>query len=229
MKDTIEYVIGADVRCPGQDGATVAFVVVDPVAKRLTHLAVQPGAAQEPARLVPVSIVELSPYGGIDLRCSGAEFDALEPAEETHFLHGTEGDWGYRSDQVLAWPFFGLARGGAGIILPEPQKVPELGPWSRLPPGEVGVRRGERVHAEDGEIGHVRGLVIDPSDGGVTHVLLDEGHLWGHKRVAIPIGAVTGINDEGVAVRMCKNEVRDLPPVDVEGLESGLESPMSEG
>jgi hypothetical protein len=38
-------------------------------------------------------------------------------------------------------------------------------------------------------------LVIDPSDHRVTHVLLDEGHLWGEKRVAIPIGAVTRVDD----------------------------------
>jgi len=218
MKDTIEYVIGADVRCLGQDCGTVAFVVVDPVAKKLTHLVVQPSPAQGPARLVPVPLVELLPGASVDLRCSRAEFDALEPAEETRFLHDTEGDWGYRSDQVLAWPFFGLAPGAAGITAPEPPMVPELQPRYRLPAGEVGVHRGERVHATDGAIGWVRGLVVDPSDGGVTHVLLDEGHLWGRKRVTIPIGAVAGIDDEGVAVRMSKNEIRDLPPVDIDGL-----------
>ena len=60
----------------------------------------------------------------------------------------------------------------------------------RVPLGEVEVRRGEHVSATDGEIGRVRGLVIDPGDHCVTHVLLDEGHLWGQKRVAIPITAV---------------------------------------
>jgi sporulation protein YlmC with PRC-barrel domain len=81
--------------------------------------------------------------------------------------------------------------------------------------GEVEVRRGEHVHAKDGAIGRVQGLVIDPSDHHVTHVLLDEGHLWGEKRVAIPIGAVTGV-DDGVSVSLTKDEVRDLPPVDLD-------------
>jgi hypothetical protein len=53
----------------------------------------------------------------------------------------------------------------------------------------------------------------------VTHVLLDEGHLWGRKRVAIPIRDVAGIDLEGVAVRLTKDEIKDLPPVDVAGLE----------
>ena len=84
----------------------------------------------------------------------------------------------------------------------------------RVPVGEVEVRRGEHVHATDGEIGRVQGLVIDPSDHHVTHVLLDEGHLWGQKQVAIPIGAVTSV-DDGVRLNLTKDEVRDLPPVEL--------------
>ena len=40
------------------------------------------------------------------------------------------------------------------------------------------------------KIGKVEGLVIEPTHGHVTHVLLQEGHLWGRKEVAIPIGSV---------------------------------------
>jgi sporulation protein YlmC with PRC-barrel domain len=79
------------------------------------------------------------------------------------------------------------------------------------------VRRGDRVHATDGEIGHVEGLVIDPRNHHVTHVLLQEGHLWGRKEVAIPISAVTGA-DDGIRVSLTKDGVRDLPPVDIDHL-----------
>jgi hypothetical protein len=73
--------------------------------------------------------------------------------------------------------------------------------------------------AGDGDIGKVAGLVVDPSDHHVTHVLLDEGHLWGHKRVAIPIGAVAEVSAiDGVRVNLTKDEVRDLPAVEVDGL-----------
>jgi len=60
---------------------------------------------------------------------------------------------------------------------------------------------------------------VVPPDSAVTHILLDEGHLWGRKRVAIPIREVTGIDDDGVAVRLTKDQIKELPPVDVEGLE----------
>jgi hypothetical protein len=45
-------------------------------------------------------------------------------------------------------------------------------------------------------------------------VLLQEGHLWGHKEVAIPIGAVTGVED-GIRLNITKHQVENLPPVDI--------------
>jgi sporulation protein YlmC with PRC-barrel domain len=79
----------------------------------------------------------------------------------------------------------------------------------------VAVRRGDQVHASDGDIGRVQGLVIDPRNHQVTHVLLKEGHVWGRKEVAIPIGAVTGVED-GIRLNITMQEVQNLPPVDVD-------------
>ena len=85
----------------------------------------------------------------------------------------------------------------------------------RVPAGEVEIRRSQHVHATNGPIGRVQGLVIDPADHHVTHVLLDEGHLWGQKQVAIPIGSVTGV-DDGVRLDLTKDQIRDLPPVELD-------------
>lgn len=79
--------------------------------------------------------------------------------------------------------------------------------------GETQVRPGDRVHAIDGEIGRVHGFLVSPGDDRVTHVLLEEGHLWGHKEVAIPVSAVTGV-DAGVRLNITKEQVGNLlPPV----------------
>jgi hypothetical protein len=83
-----------------------------------------------------------------------------------------------------------------------------------LPAGEVSVHRGDRVLASDGEIGRVQGLVIAPVDHRVTHVLLQEGHLFGRKEVAIPISAVTGVAD-GIQLTLTKEQVKDLPAVGI--------------
>jgi hypothetical protein len=49
----------------------------------------------------------------------------------------------------------------------------------------------------------------------VTHVLLQEGHVFGRKEIAIPISAVTYIF-HGVQLNITKQQVQDLPPVDID-------------
>jgi sporulation protein YlmC with PRC-barrel domain len=84
-----------------------------------------------------------------------------------------------------------------------------------LPVGKVAVRRGDPVHATDGEIGRVQGLVITPEDHQVSHVLLQEGHFFGRKEVAIPISAVTEVAD-GIHLNLSKEQIQDLPAVDID-------------
>ena len=220
MSETTQFTIGSDVSCSDGTCGELRRVVVDPVARALTHLVVEVKHRQGMGHLVPIDLVSSS-GAEIHLRCTVAQFEALENAEETQFLPGASGQWGYGQDQMLSQPYYGLGMGGMGMggagmggmgmgggRGPQPITV------DRIPVGEVEVRRGEHVYATDGPIGRVQGLVVDPSDHHVTHVLLDEGHLWGKKRVAIPIGAVTGV-DDGVALNLTRDEVGDLPPVDL--------------
>jgi sporulation protein YlmC with PRC-barrel domain len=210
------FTIGAEASCTDGDCGEVRRVIVDPVARSLTHLVVEPKGRAGLARLVPLDLVDMADAttGTIRIRCTLAEFARLDPAEETQFIPGTRGYQAYGTDQVLAWPFFGL--GGE----PNPmdlgvERVSETVTYDTVPLGEVEVRRGDAVHAADGHIGRVQGLVIDPASHHVTHVLLEEGHLWGRKEVAIPIRAVTRV-DDGIAVSLNKQEIQDLPPVDIE-------------
>ena len=48
----------------------------------------------------------------------------------------------------------------------------------------------------------------------MTHVLLEEGHLWGRKQVAIPISATEKIQDT-IRVDLTKEQIERLPPVDL--------------
>jgi sporulation protein YlmC with PRC-barrel domain len=206
MNAPAQFTIGSKVVCSDGVCGELTRVVVDPVARVLTHLVVDPRHRRGTGRLVPVELVE-SAAAEIGLECTMAEFKALEVAEETQFLPGATGEWSYGQGEMFSSPYFGLGRG-----------IRVATTYDRVPVGEVEVRRGEQVHATDGEIGHVRGLVIDPSDNHVTHVLLDEGHLWGQKRVAIPISAVKEVADDGVWMTLTKDQVRDLPAVDVDGI-----------
>ena len=219
MSGTTDFIIGCEVACSDGVCGDLRRVIVDPVAHAVTHLVVEPRHQRSGGHLVPVDLVT-STAEKIQLGCTQSEFEALEEAEETQFLPGARGEWGYTQAQMLSLPYYGLGVGGNPLrvggmnVAAGPRSVT----FDRVPEGDVEVRRGEPVHATDGDIGRVKGLVIDPDGHRVTHVLLDEGHLWGEKTVAIPISAVTGASD-GVRLQLNKDEVRDLPPVDIDGLD----------
>jgi sporulation protein YlmC with PRC-barrel domain len=203
-----QFTIGAEASCTDGSCGQVSRVVVDPVARAVTHLVVEPNHRHGLGRLVPLGLVDVV-AGEIRLRCTLAEFNKLDLGEETQFLPGT-GGWGaYGPGQVLAWPYYNL--GGRGLGGGAVSQIT----YDAVPLGEVAVRRGEHVRATDGLIGRVQGLVIDPGRHQVTHVLLQEGHLWDRKDVAIPISAVAGIED-GIRLRIAKHDVQDLPPVPIE-------------
>jgi len=94
------------------------------------------------------------------------------------------------------------------------ENAPQRTTYYTVPAGEVTVRRGEQVRASDGDIGRVEGLVIDTGTHYVTHVLLQEGHRWGRKDVAIPISAVTRVG-KVIELNMTKRELGELPSIDI--------------
>jgi sporulation protein YlmC with PRC-barrel domain len=214
MGDTTQFTIGAQVS--GSDGpiGKLSRVIVDPVAEALTHLAVEPEHRPDLGRLVPLDLVDAS-ADGIRLRCTKAEFENLDPAEDTQIIPASDVYEGYGPGQIGYMPYYGL--GGGSMAVPGIIGTGALGPQvvatDSVPLGEVEIRRGDCVQATDGDIGRVQGLVIDPGSRHVTHVLLQEGHLWGKKEVAIPISAVASTRD-GIQLSISKQQVHDLPPVD---------------
>jgi sporulation protein YlmC with PRC-barrel domain len=220
MADTVQFTIGADVSCSDGACGKVTRVIVDPIAESVTHLVVEPEHRRGLGRLVPLSLVDATD-GQIQLRRTKAEFEKLDPAEETHFIPGSSGYAGYGPGEVGYWPYFGAGMGTGvggldrGLTGFGGGTVEETITSDTVPTGETDVRRGDQVRATDGDIGRVKGLVIDRGSRHVTHVLLQEGHLWGRKEVAIPISAVTSTSD-GIRLNISKQEVQDLPPVDID-------------
>ncbi len=225
MTSTSQFTIGSEASCSDGAAGKVSRVIVDPIAETVTHLVIEPEHRRDSGRLVPLDLVDGAP-GGIRLRCTQAEFEKLDPAEQSRFLPAISGyeEYGYGEDQVDYWPYYRLGggMGVAGLGLGGGMGVGAGGGTAArmvtsdiVPPGEVDLCRGDRVHATDGDIGRVQGLVMDPGSRHVTHVLLQEGHLWGRKEVAIPIGAVASTVG-GIQLTLAKHEVQDLPPVDAD-------------
>jgi sporulation protein YlmC with PRC-barrel domain len=213
MAEVTPFVIGTKVSCSDGPCGEVSRVVVDPVARSVTDLVVEPDGRLGLGRLVPLDLVDATAEE-VRLRCTLKEFEGLESAEDSQFVPGTQGYGAFGPEQVVSWPYYGL--GGMGVSGDELAGVSQVVTYDTVPLGEVEVRRGDPVHATDGNIGRVQGLVIDSRNRHVSHVLLQEGHLWGRKEVAIPISAVTGIDEEGMKLSLTKREVQDLPAVDID-------------
>ncbi len=189
------FTIGAHVDATDGRCGRLTRVILDPGDESLTHLVVEPGHHKELERLVPVDLVASVEDDLIRLDCTKKRFEQLDAAEDIRFLP---------ADSTPTYAAINLPLGH------------HRGPMftDRVPPGEVDIRRGDPVHATDGSIGAVHGLVIDPADDHVTHVILQEGHMWGRKQVAIPIGATNRVGDE-IRVDLTKDEIEELPPVSI--------------
>ena len=190
MAEETEFAMGAKASCVDGPGGKVIRVIIDPGTKTVTHLVIEPKHRVGAGRLVPLDLVD-SAAGGIRLRCTVEEFGRLEAAEEMELV-----------DDVM-----GGLYGPMGGTPPVQAVVQDV-----VPPGETNIDSGEPVHALDGEIGRVHGCQVDPDNHRVTHVLLGEGHLWGRKEVAIPVSAVTKV-ENGIWLNLTKKQVEDLPPV----------------
>ena len=199
MAEETQFTIGAEANCSDGECGEVRRFIIDPATETVTHLVIEPKHGHEPGRLVPIDLID-STTGGIRLRCTIAEFLNLERAEETELAEQTGlGGTGMP--------------GGPPMGIPQPTQVVFT---DIVPRGEIEVAPGDPVHATDGEIGQVRGFLVDPSDHRMTHVLLREGHLWGRKEVAIPVSAVTGVQN-GIRLNITKQQVENLPPASTHG------------
>jgi hypothetical protein len=202
----VTLAIGAAAVCRDGFPGELKGLVVDPRARAVTHLVVEPEHAEGLARLVPFDHADAAAEP-IRLDYTEAEFKDLTPAEETlaEFVPGYEvpvqllpaGEGWRAADGPVA----------DGETIPQ---IREMETIPLVPETEVEESRGAHVQATDGDVGEFHGLRVNPDDGAVLHVLLKR-HPWGHAELAVPIGKVSGF-EAGVELSITKHEVKDLAP-----------------
>ena len=206
----ITLVIGNEALCSDGYRGELRAVVIDPAARTVTHIAVEPEGRRGLARLVPLDLVDAA-SGQLRLHCTEEEFKGLDPAEETlaEFALGQP-----VPVQLLpaGWRGTGEPAAEGDSIL----RIDEKETIDVVPAGEIEEHGGDHVHATDGDTGQVRAFWIEPDTGKLTHVLLREGHAWGRRDVAIPFDKVTGLDEGGIRLSITREQVRDLPPVDID-------------
>jgi sporulation protein YlmC with PRC-barrel domain len=207
--------LGTEVRCSDAELGELADIVIDPTTRQVTHLVVDPKHQYFTPRLVPIELVRSTEDVPIVLDCTLADVGELEHAEEIAYLRLGEFPvddprYDVQVTEMLALPYYeGLDMPSAGVTTYGDGVDVR---YQRVPKGEVEIRRKSPVLSSDGHrLGHVDGLVVE--DGEVAHVVLEHGHLWGKREIAVPIGAVDRVDEEGVTLSISKDDVEHLDPV----------------
>jgi sporulation protein YlmC with PRC-barrel domain len=202
--------LGCAVRCTDGPVGELADVVVDPLARRVTHLVVRPHDHAGGARLVPIG--QAGDAGdAVVLDCTIAEFEALEPVRESAYLRVGEfpvadPDWDIGAQDILALPLYREADGYASVVEPDPHVMIS---YDRIPKNTVEIRRASTVTSSDGHrVGHVDGFLI--SAAGEADIVLERGHLWGKREIVIPADSIASVEDDAIALTITKDEVGAL-------------------
>lgn len=193
--------IPLNARVMSSDGAAghTTDILVDPQTRTITHLVVRTAGMLGYDVVVPIAdVIEATPEQ-VRVRLSQHELEALPPFEANDALPIDRDPVAYMGDALLLDPY-------ASVLLPTHENIP---------PGEVALRRGDRVEARDGAIGHVDGFLSDPHTDRITHLILREGHLWGARDITIPVGQIERIEDGAVRLTLDKAQVAALPSIPI--------------
>lgn len=97
----------------------------------------------------------------------------------------------------------------------EPEAVDYAVTYDRIHKRKVEIRRASAVDSADGHrLGAVDGFLVDGEEL-ITQLVLEQGHPWERREVAVPIGAVARVETDKVTLRLGKDEVAALPSVAV--------------
>ena len=207
--------LGLAVGFASGDEGLVADVVIDPHARKVSHVVVQPRHHPSEARLVPMPNLVVEDAGD-RLVCDTA-FDAFPLVEMTRFVRMSEpiemaDDWDVGIEHAMAYPYYaGDFNGVDWAMLRGGADAQEIGvTFHRIPKGEVEIRRESEVLTSDGErVGTVDGFLLD--DDHVTHVILERGHWWGRHEIAIPVSGVASVRNDAITLDLTADEVAALP------------------
>jgi sporulation protein YlmC with PRC-barrel domain len=202
MIEEMEIPINAEVHCADGLCGHLTHVVLNPITREMTHLVVKEQHFPHTEFLVPVERVVESAPQAIHLSCTRAELSKMDPFIKTEFIQSTIPR--FTTDPYVMWPYY----------LPE-NRVFTL-EHEQIPPGELAVRRGAHVEAADGHVGRVGGFLVDPENEHITHLVLREGHLWGHKDVTIPVSQIDHLEEDTVYLALDKASIEALPSISIQ-------------
>ena len=192
--------INADVVCTdGACGKSTA-VVLNPVNRQATHIAIKDKKLPDGGtRLVPVSKIASATDKQITLNCAIEDVTKMAPFVVDDLIQETPEDGADVEGGVYTSQYV-VNNTGYDDIQEE-----------NIPDAEMALHSGMGVEASDGKIGKLDALVLDPKSGAVTALLMRKGHLWGAKEITIPVANVDFVDAKTVYLKIDKAAVKALP------------------
>lgn len=203
--------ISLNARVSGTDGPIGKSVraIINPVTETITHITVQPDGMGETEHMVPLEAISDSSTGEITLNVSKNQFFLYPLFVRRRFVDLEEAgiepgeiDGLPEADEAMDhafWPFV-TAEGHMGTY----EEV------EQIPTDELAIHRGDPVQATDGRVGEVSELVINPENAKVSHLVLQKGHIFGRKQVAVPVSDIDRVDERIVYLKIDKAAVKDL-------------------
>jgi len=210
--------LGTSVAC--SDGALgeLADLVIQPDARRVTHLVVAPHQRRDQARLVPFEMVTPG-QSSKEIRLDSTTAQARELPEAQQYAYVRVDENPLPEDDpgavgiadVISVPMDDYGSSFVAAPISYDDHISVI--YDRIPRGEVEERHESHVVGSDGErIGRLDGVVVD-DQGAITQLVLVRGHLWGRRRVTIPADAVARFDMDGVTLAISKSQVSKILPV----------------
>ena len=195
--ELLDIGLNANVRCHDGDCGICTFIIIDPVAQRVTHLVVKQDELPCREHLVPVNWITSSNPGLIQLNCSWEDIENSEPFFEKRFINPEE-------KEKPAVPFLFLP-----FVIQKTMHIPVK--LKRIPVGELAVSRGAQVMAIDGQAGVVDEFLVDTAWGSITHLVVREGLFLGGKTIMVPVSYIQRIENNNVYVNADLKKLESLP------------------
>jgi hypothetical protein len=187
--------VRARVYCTDGYGGILTQLVIDPIARRVTHVVVQDRSVPAVEHLVPVERIASAARDRVTLDCMQADLSAFEPFAETHYIRSGAKDF------YEVYAFYPYAEF-------EAENIPVVD--EHIPRGELTIRRGARVEANDGPAGMVAEFVVDRASGAISHIVVERVHLFGKQERAVPVTAIGHLSSAAVSLKISRDDVDAL-------------------
>ena len=188
-------------------------IIVDPQARTVTHVVVQPKHQHFQARLVPIWLVT-EESGTLTVDLDTAHLRQLEAVAESQYMQLDEPvdlgpRWDVGTEDVSMMPYqtidLDLEVFGNDFVVS----------YDRIPKGECEIRRTSDVVTGDEIVGQVDGFVAE--DEHLTAVVVRVGLPGFRHHVLVPFGAVGRVRNDRIALTMTEDEFHRLPRTEVWG------------